>query len=144
MEVSRRAPWLYNFRSSETFIVIVVSIAIFTVSITIYEVLRSLTLLKRMSLSMEWYVIQSPRKKHCKCLLTITDCANCSNCIGQTCWGSRGRRYHLSLVRYTSRSATNSFTAQSWVSILLAVYGATLLVGSRGFSCKHVPRCVTS
>ncbi|OKP11573.1 hypothetical protein PENSUB_2875 [Penicillium subrubescens] len=30
MEVSRRAPWLYNFRSSETFIVIVVSIAIFT------------------------------------------------------------------------------------------------------------------
>jgi hypothetical protein len=39
MEVARRVPWLYNFRSSETFIVIVVCIAIFTVSTTIPEVL---------------------------------------------------------------------------------------------------------
>lgn len=31
MEVSQKKPWLLNFRSSETFIVIVVSIAIFTV-----------------------------------------------------------------------------------------------------------------
>lgn len=38
MEDPRRIPWLYNFRSSETFIVIVVSIAIFTVRTSVRDV----------------------------------------------------------------------------------------------------------
>lgn len=42
---------------------IVVSIAIFTVSITTNEVLRSLTFLKRMFLFTEWYVGQEPLGK---------------------------------------------------------------------------------
>jgi hypothetical protein len=43
MEGAKRVPWLYNFRSSETFIVIVVSIAIFTVSSRLARFWWSLT-----------------------------------------------------------------------------------------------------
>lgn len=43
MEGAKRVPWLYNFRSSETFIVLVVSIAIFTVSTRLAWFLLSLT-----------------------------------------------------------------------------------------------------
>jgi hypothetical protein len=55
MEAVKHVPWLYNFRSSEGFIVIVVSIAIFTVSIELRGFLRSLTFFDRMFLSMAWY-----------------------------------------------------------------------------------------
>ncbi|KAF3391577.1 hypothetical protein F1880_007690 [Penicillium rolfsii] len=76
MESSRRTPWLYNLRSSETFIVIVVSIAIFT-DVFIYGMIVPIV--------------------------------------------------PIALIK---RAGAREEEAQSWVSILLAVYGATLLVGS--------------
>ncbi|CEJ57617.1 hypothetical protein PMG11_06305 [Penicillium brasilianum] len=76
MEGSKRVPWLYNFRSSETFIVIVVSIAIFT-DVFIY-----------------------------------------------------GMIVPIVPVALVKRAGAREEEAQSWVSILLAIYGATLLVGS--------------
>ncbi|KAJ5157656.1 uncharacterized protein N7482_008756 [Penicillium canariense] len=75
METSH-VPWLYNLRSSETFIIIVVSIAIFT-DVFIY-----------------------------------------------------GMIVPIVPIALVERAGARPEDAQSWISILLAVYGATLLVGS--------------
>ncbi|KAJ5156604.1 hypothetical protein N7492_009407 [Penicillium capsulatum] len=76
MEETRQEPWLGKFRSSETFIVVVVSIAIFTDAF-IY-----------------------------------------------------GMIIPIIPIALVDRAGAREEDAQSWVSILLAVYGGTLLIGS--------------
>ncbi|KAJ5218192.1 uncharacterized protein N7498_000291 [Penicillium cinerascens] len=76
MEDRRNEPWLRKFRSSETFIVVVVSIAIFT-DVFLY-----------------------------------------------------GMIVPIIPIALVERAGAREEDAQSWVSVLLAVYGGTLLVGS--------------